>query len=374
MKEEKQILQSTLVDLNERAKELNCLYEVDEILRNYTSQVSEVFYQLTRVIPNGWQHNEICRALIKYDDKEYSLEEFKKTELKQKSAFECCGKHGELSVYYIKPVKQEHRTIFLNEEQKLLNTIAHKLQQHLEYRYMKELISQNNQPVSNRNYPGITDSEKEYLKSLFLNEEQIEMITKVRLSFRKGETICKQGALTNHIFLLTGGLSKAYLESPHDSNFIFKIIKPYDFIGLSSLFGENTYQFTVSALQNCSVYLVEKELFQNVFFQNQPFAKNIMKWYCTNYEKLLSKISDVSSKQSLGRIADVLLYLSEFVFVSTTIEGCISRKEIAEMAGLSTESAVRILSDMKADNIIRTNKSEIEILNIKVLKNLSLSV
>ena len=373
MKDDRFEIQAALNSLNERAKELNCLYEVDEILKNYTIPVEEVFVSLCRSIPKGWQHVDICRAQIVFDDKEYSDVDVKKSELRQYSRFECGSVKGEINVYYVKPVRQEHRSIFLPEEQKLLNTIAGKLQQHIEYRIMKEIISHH--PDAKLKSKGIaTENEQVFLKSLSLTEEQIELFTGLRLNLRKNETICKQGAPTTHDFCQTSGLTKAYLESPHDSNFIFKMIRSYDFVGLSSLFGENTYQFTVSALQNTSVYLIEKEIFKQVFLANQDFAMQVMKWYSNNYEKLLIKISGMSSKQSLGRVAEVLLNLSEVVFISPVIESCISRKDIAEMAGLSTESAVRIMSDLKADNIIRTNKSEIEILNPIVLHKLSQSV
>lgn len=373
MKDDRFEIQAALSSLNERAKELNCLYEVDEVLKNNTLSTEEMFLRLCRVIPKGWQHAEICRALIVFDGKEYSSGELKKTELRQFSRFECGSVKGEINIYYIKPIRQEHRSIFLPEEQKLLNTIAGKLQQQIEYRIMKEIIAQHPAP-KNRNTGNASPDDREFLRSQSLTEDQIDQFTRLRLNFRKGETICKQGALTNHVFLQTSGLSKAYLESPHDSNFIFKMIRSFDFVGLSSLFGENTYQFTVSALQNTSVYLIEKEVFKDVFLANQDFAMQVMKWYSNNYEKLLMKISGISSKQSLGRVAEVLLYLSEHVFMSPIIESCISRKDIAEMAGLSTESAVRIMSDLKADNIIKTNKSEIEIVNPVVLFKLSQSV
>lgn len=373
MKEESSNFQTILVNLNERTKELNCLYEVDEILKNYSSTIDDVLIEICKIIPKGWQHTEICRALIVIDNKEYFSDEFKKTELKQKSTFSFGDKYGEVRVYYIKPVRQERKTIFLNEEQKLLNTISHKLQMHLEYRYMKDMINRFSAMEYKKDKSSVNQGDADFLKSIHLTPDQISEFTKVCLHFKKGETLCKQGALTNHIFFQSKGLSKAYLEGAGECSFIFKIIKPHDFIGLSSLYGENTYQFTLSALQSTTVYLIEKELFQKIFFENRPFAEYILKWYSLNYEKLLSKISDVSSKQSLGRIADVLIYLSNFVFESPIIEGCISRRDIAEMAGLSTESVVRILSDLKNENIIRTNKSEIEILNVKALHNLSIA-
>ena len=365
-------IKTVLHSLNERTKELNCLYFVDEILQDFSNPLEIIFKKLLKVIPESMQHANICRAAILYDNNEFVIESFKKTELKLSAQSYSNGKPIELSVYYIKPVKIEHRTIFLQEEQKLIQTLSEKIARYIEYRILREKLDNKMAETTNKS-DSPTDNLEIWLKSLSLSDENIAQITRVKILFRKGETICKQGALTNHIMLLSEGFTKLYLESSHEKNFIIKLIKPYDFIGLSSLYGENTYTFTASALVPCSVYLIEKETLKSIFFKNPDFAYQAMKWFSLNFSLLLTKMSSVANKQSLGRMADVLLYLAKDIFPNNTIDGCISRKDIAELAGLSTESAVRILSDFKNDNIIALNRNEVQILNEELLHTISIA-
>lgn len=366
-------IKTVIHTLNERTKELNCLYLIDDILQDFNSPLESIFSKLNIVIPKSMQHVDICRSIIIYNDKEYFNEPFKKTELKLSAQSLSASKTIEVCVYYIKPVKIEHRTIFLPEEQKLINTLTEKIARYIEYCLLRETL--NNKMASNDTKSDIipAGNTETWLKSLSLSLENIQQITRVKIAFRKGETICKQGALTNHIMLLSEGLTKIYLESSHERNFIIKIIKPFDFIGLSSLYGENTYTFSAAALVPCSVYLVEKETLKNIFLKNSDFAYQTMKWFSQNFSLLLGKMSSVSNKQSLGRMADVLLYLAKDVFSNNTIEGCISRRDIAELAGLSTESAVRILSDFKSDNIVTLNRNEIQITNEELLRTISMA-
>jgi len=366
-------IKKVLYTLNERTKELNCLYLVDEILQDFNSLLESIFSKLNKVIPQSMQHVDICRTCIIYDKKEYFNEIFKRTELKLTAQSFTNGKAIEVCVYYIKPVKIEHRTIFLPEEQKLINTLTEKIARYIEYRLLREKLNNKMASKETKNDIVPAGNTETWLKSLSLSPEDIQQLTRVKILFRKGETICKQGALTNHIMLLSEGLTKVYLESSHERNFIIKIIKPFDFIGLSSLYGENTYTFSAAALVPCSVYLIEKETLKNIFFKNPDFAYQAMKWFSQNFSLLLSKMSSVSNKQSLGRMADVLLYLAKDIFSNNTIEGCISRKDIAELAGLSTESAVRILSDFKSDNIVNLNRNEIQIVNEELLRTISLA-
>lgn len=366
-------IKTVLHNLNERTKELNCLYLVDEILQDFNSTLESIFYKLNKVIPKSMQHADICRTCIVYDNKEYSNETFKKTELKLSAQSSTESKSIEVSVYYIKPVKIEHRTIFLPEEQKLINTLVEKIARYIEYRLLREKLNNTMASKDTKNEIIPTGNLETWLKSLSLGADDIQQITRVKIVFRKGETICKQGALTNHIMILSEGLTKIYLESSHERNFIIKIIKPFDFIGLSSLYGENTYTFSAAALVPCSVFLIEKETLKNIFFKNPDFAYQAMKWFSLNFSLLLDKMSSVSNKQSLGRMADVLLYLAKDIFSNNTVEGCISRRDIAELAGLSTESAVRILSDFKSDNIVTLNRNEIQIVNEELLKTISMA-
>jgi pyruvate,water dikinase len=64
-----------LVDeLKERAKELNCLYEVQETLTQPGINQDESLRRIIKVIPPGWQYPEICVCQIKLGEKTYQSE------------------------------------------------------------------------------------------------------------------------------------------------------------------------------------------------------------------------------------------------------------------------------------------------------------
>ena len=45
-----------LRELQERAKELNCLYKVDELLNRPDLSLEEIFRAMIAVLPPGWQY------------------------------------------------------------------------------------------------------------------------------------------------------------------------------------------------------------------------------------------------------------------------------------------------------------------------------
>ena len=72
-----------------------------------------------------------------------------------------------------------------------------------------------------------------------------------------------------------------------------------------------------------------------------------------------------------GRIADTLIYLNEQSKKEGNIFLYLSRKDIAEFAGLSTETTVRLLTELKNDHIIDINGKDIKVLQAESLKEIS---
>ncbi len=355
--------------LNERAKELECLYNITEILKDFNSDTQEVLEQLVNAIPKGWRHEEICKVKIVMG--KYSAESpgFKKTELKLSAKIIADEKTtGEITLCYVKPVRAE-KGIFLSEESKLFNAIVDKLNQYLLFRTLKETFASNHAPkVKLQN-----EDEKfnKWLTSMHLSPKEIFLLTKVPIDFKKSENICKQGAFASFIMLLKDGLVKASIENSNFRNHVFKITKPFSIIGLSNLYGDNYYHFSAKAIIPSKVFLIERSSFDNIVKTNQKFSVEVMRMYCDSLQNIYDKLGSIVNKQALGKVCDVLIYLSQNIFESNIIENSISRKDMAEFAGMSTENFVRILSELKKDGIITIHSRLIEINNYDRLKMLS---
>jgi hypothetical protein len=76
-------VEAILHSLRERAKELNCLYKVDELLRQRERPWHEVLRMVSDALPAGWQFSEICRSTVTLNGQEYSGERFERSEWSQ---------------------------------------------------------------------------------------------------------------------------------------------------------------------------------------------------------------------------------------------------------------------------------------------------
>lgn len=197
-------------------------------------------------------------------------------------------------------------------------------------------------------------------------------LNKTQIQYNKGENICKQGAYTSYVLYLVDGLVKLYLESPNNKNINVRILKSSEYIGLSSIYGDNIYNYSSIAIKDSTICLIEKDSFRKLLIDNGHFASEIIKWYCEKEKRLFNKIKSLGIKQMHGRLADTLLYLSNEELEPEDVFSVVSRKDIAEFSCISTESTVRLLTEWKNENIINIDGKRIEILNRDLLKQISI--
>jgi CRP/FNR family transcriptional regulator len=86
------------------------------------------------------------------------------------------------------------------------------------------------------------------------------------------------------------------------------------------------------------------------------------------YERLIS----LTQKQMPGRIADVLLYLSNEIYNDNTFDISLSRQDIGDLSSMTKDSAIRILKDFESEKIILVEGKHISILKKETLNEISI--
>ncbi len=114
--------------LHERAKELSCLYRVEEVLSLYDVPLEDVFRQVIEAIPPGWQFPDCCQAQITYGSDVFESPEYEETpyshcaEIRVQEA-----SVGRLCVSYKKATPEADCGPFMKGEVKLIHTVAERL-------------------------------------------------------------------------------------------------------------------------------------------------------------------------------------------------------------------------------------------------------
>ena len=206
-----------------------------------------------------------------------------------------------------------------------------------------------------------------------LNDEQRDFLdaNSVKIKYRKGEIICKQGGFVSHMMYMETGLAKVYLENSMNT-LVLRIIPDGNFLGLSSVSEEySNFPYSAMAYVDSEIRQIDVNAFRKLMDQNTEFMKEIIDILSANSIQIYGRFFCLTFKQAFGRLADILLCLSDRIFKKTEFDLPLSRKELAELAGMSPETVIRMLKEFNEEGIIKMDGKSIEVIDYQRLKQIS---
>ncbi len=134
-------IDNLLVALKERAKELNCLYEVEELFSKPDASLESIMEGIVHALPAGWQFPDVCYARITYAGFVFQTPNLRETKWVLETELVVQDEVvGKISVYYNeeRPIADEGP--FLKEERRLINTIADRLERRILHEKLKTVF------------------------------------------------------------------------------------------------------------------------------------------------------------------------------------------------------------------------------------------
>ncbi len=207
----------------------------------------------------------------------------------------------------------------------------------------------------------------------FITEKDFDKIERssVKLSFKKGETILKQGGLSTHIVYLEKGIVKFNYENEINKNLILTIVSAPKILGGANLFYKDNNLFSFIAVDDCEVILIDANVMLEVMTENSRFSIMLFQVATEMFKTAVINFISLAYKQKEGRIADILLYLAAEVYHKNSFYLSLTRKELAEFASCSTENVIMTLSKWQNEKIIQIDGKLLEISDIEKLKHIS---
>lgn len=208
-----------------------------------------------------------------------------------------------------------------------------------------------------------------------LTHDELEMFSdhKTSLVIKRGENLMTEGNAINGMYCIRDGKCKLTKLNTNGKEQIIKFVKGGDILGHRSILSDEPAGLNVTALEDMHVCFIPKGDILDTIKENSQFSLNLMKNISQQLNEANTSISQMAQKPVKDRLAETILDLEEIFGVDN--EGCIdvvlTREEIANTIGTATESAIRLLSNLKKDGVIDLIGKKIKILNKNILKNLS---
>jgi len=213
--------------------------------------------------------------------------------------------------------------------------------------------------------------EKSWYDLLTEPEKSLIDENSVSISFKKGETVCKLGAFASHIYFLEEGLVKVYLEEKNN-NLILMLSTKNNLLGLAAVYdGNNKMPYSISTYTDSKLRMIDIQVFRQLLKQNANFGYHIINLLNESTAQIYGRFFSLTQKQLHGRLADILLCLSNRIFKSRSFDLPLSRADLGDLTGMSTESVIRMMKEFKDDGLIDMECKKIELLDVARLERIS---
>ncbi len=208
-----------------------------------------------------------------------------------------------------------------------------------------------------------------------LTNDEIETFSdhKTTIIIKKGEHLMTEGSAINGLYCIKDGKGKLTKLNTNGKEQIIKFIKGGDILGHRSLLSEELVGLNAIALEDMHVCFIPKGDILDTIKVNNQFSLNLMRNISHQLNEANTLISQMAQKPVKDRLAETLLHLEEVFGLDNKgfIDVVLTREEIANTIGTATESAIRLLSNLKKDGVIDLQGKKIKISNKNELKNIS---
>lgn len=215
---------------------------------------------------------------------------------------------------------------------------------------------------SNRFKSMICKTENDYLEELELE--------KTCSTFMKGQAIFKEGQHAFGLYCINKGKVKLSKSGDMGKEQIVRMAAPGDVLGYRAILSGERYSATGTALEDCNVCFIPKELFLSIIRKDGELSMDMMRLLSADLRRAESTITHLAQKSVRERTAEALLFLKETYGVDEdgeTLSVSLSREELSNLVGTATETLVRFLKEFKDNGLVKLKGKKILLSDLPAL-------
>ncbi len=202
-----------------------------------------------------------------------------------------------------------------------------------------------------------------------LNDDELGELANlaIKRSFVPNEFIFWEGDAPERFYIVAEGKVKVLKHSSSGKEFIIAFFGPGEMFGEVAVFENKPYPASAQAVAETKAVGIRREDLLSFLANHSQVALRIINVLGERLRDAQSRLRDFAGGRVEQRLASVLLMLSAKIGLTLPF----TRQEIADMAGTTTETAIRVMSHLKDRGIIRSVRAKVIILNEEKLRLLS---
>ncbi len=205
-----------------------------------------------------------------------------------------------------------------------------------------------------------------------MNQHELEEFSQIKSFnvYKKGQIIFYEGNQPHGVFCVHEGKVKVHKMGEDGDDQIVRFVKPGGLLGYRALLSNEPYKASATALENTLICYIPKADFMDRIRSNAQLTMLTIQMLTNDLKTAEKRILNMAQKPVRERIAEALLLVKECYGTEDdgqTLAIVLTRREIGNVAGVTTETTIRVLSEFKAEKIIKLEGKKIKIINLPKL-------
>lgn len=213
-------------------------------------------------------------------------------------------------------------------------------------------------------FQDLSSTEIEWVNSLFHEQD-----------FKVDEAIYLSAEPAEKFFVVADGRVRLLRHSMTGRDILLDLLTSGEYFGAHSMQGKDVYPDTAQAQTDCCILVIGRETFQQILKRYPSVSLKMIEIMARRLLSANERVHQLSVMAMEGRIASLLLMLGEKFGeqgeVGLLLQVPLSREDLAGMAGTTTETASRVMSQFQRDGLIKSGREWVAVTNREGLEEIA---
>jgi CRP/FNR family cyclic AMP-dependent transcriptional regulator len=202
-------------------------------------------------------------------------------------------------------------------------------------------------------------------------DEQLRMLVSVvtRRSAPRASVIMAAGDQIDSLYIVISGRLKVMMGDAEGKEVILSLIGPGEFFGEMGLIDDAPRSASVVTIEPCELLSISKRDFKKCLQENFEMSMAVMRGLVRRLREADRKIGSLALLDVYGRVARLLLDMSEDVNGQKVVAKRLPKQDIAKMIGASREMVSRVMKDLQMGGYIEMRGSTIVLRDTIMLRD-----
>ncbi len=172
-------------------------------------------------------------------------------------------------------------------------------------------------------------------------------------TFTEGEEIFAENQRAEFLPIILNGKIKMVRFPEVGKEVIIGVFQTGEMFAIPPVFDGKKYPSTAIAMEETQLLLLYRKDFLQLLKNSSEFSFAVINWMCEMLREKTATINNLATSSPEHRIGHILLYLVEKENVQAPVKISLRRQDIAEMAGLTTETTIRAVRKLADKNLLK---------------------